>query len=806
MQDLPVGPVEPAGSGHGKVITYVPLESRSEWESEGLNVPQILGVLRRHLWLIVGISLLTLGAVAFLVSRETTLYQARALIRLKSPGGALAQALGSRTGESETGMDPMLSAIMVLESRAVLGDVVDREGLRLFSQSNEAPAGFVQDVRINLPPEQHLNLEIAFGKNALTARSRDKRVQALYGTPIEVEGVRFVVPARRPAPVSLVVVPREAAIDYIERLIDANVRIAQGRTRTDGIDIMFTSTDPRISVQVVNAVAEVYREHNASDARAEATHRREFLEQQLGENDSVLRIAQSELGGLRGRTQTYSAQQRFALEQSNLRSVEMEREELAANRRMLESLLQGLLQSQDAGSSANMSALLAAPGLAGNQVVAQLHSQLMQYQTARDEAITGSWAKAPSHPEVQRYNTLIASIEQKLIEAVQSQLSSIDAQIAMLGGLGARAAAAMGQLPSAETEEMHLMDQVETLRQIGDQLRTAYQTARIEEGVETGHVEIVYLANRAFPVDTNSSTKLMLGLVLGLVLGSAASFVREKMDNSIHHPAELDKLLGIPSLAVIPRITSPSRMGVLKRLISGKNGKDNPASSGAESFVHRLDSEAYRVLRTNLLFSPSVEILKTLIVTSAGPKEGKTTTAVNLAVAYAHQGLRVSLLDCDLRRPALAKAFGTSGNGEYGDLANVIMNDQGVEGALCPSGIEGLDVLATTTSAPNPTELLGGASMERILDELAERYDVVILDTPPVLLAADAAVLGSRVDGVLLVVRAGSTDRAAAQQALEQLAAVGARVVGGVLNDPDSAIHRYGRHYAYSHAGYPQAS
>lgn len=170
-------------------------------------------------------------------------------------------------------------------------------------------------------------------------------------------------------------------------------------------------------------------------------------------------------------------------------------------------------------------------------------------------------------------------------------------------------------------------------------------------------------------------------------------------------------------------------------------------------------------------------------------------TAVNLAAAFARQGMKVLLMECDLRRPSLGRYFDHS---RETDLGDVLFENRDWRQVIQPTKLSGLHVLLAGQSIPRAAEFLGGDEMKTLLAELSAEFDMVILDTSPLLVAADATVLGALVDGVLLVVRATRTDRGAVEQAVHQLALVGANIVGTVLNDPDGTTSRYGSYYDYS--------
>jgi len=202
-------------------------------------------------------------------------------------------------------------------------------------------------------------------------------------------------------------------------------------------------------------------------------------------------------------------------------------------------------------------------------------------------------------------------------------------------------------------------------------------------------------------------------------------------------------------------------------------------------------AEAYRTLRTNLYFSSLDRALETLVVTSAAPGDGKSTTLANLAVTMSQGEKRTILVDADLRKPSLHKLFGVSNNQ---GLTTMAVEDSALaEPPLVETGLDNLWLLPSGPLPPNPAEILGSRRMEEIITALKARADVVLFDAPPAIAVTDAAVLGTKVDGVLLVIRAGKTRREHAQRAQELLERVKVRVVGAVLNNapPDQSLGGY---------------
>lgn len=270
---------------------------------------------------------------------------------------------------------------------------------------------------------------------------------------------------------------------------------------------------------------------------------------------------------------------------------------------------------------------------------------------------------------------------------------------------------------------------------------------------------------------------LGVGLLLGLLAGVGAALLREKLDASVKTADEL----GRADLAVLAEVSRDRRRGAAAIV------RDDPL--GARS-------EAYRQLRTNLQFVSVGAVPKIIVVTSAMPGEGKSSVAGNLALSLSRAGGRVCLIDGDLRRPSIAQYFGLVGDA---GLSTLIVGRASVDDVLQPVD-SSLYAITSGAIPPNPTELLGTPAYTRLLSELRERFDTVILDAPPVLPAADAAVLAAAADGVIFVVQAGRTGREQVERALARLSQVHARVLGAVLNMVRVPV-RGRRQYSYG-SGY----
>jgi tyrosine-protein kinase Etk/Wzc len=777
-----------------------PVEGYPEVTVESGGVKDYLAIIRRQLWIVLAIVAVCLGLTSWVVLRAPDKYMANAVVRLadarramtgNAEGGSYEQVLGREA-------DVLLSQVQVLQSRQIAGDAVDRAGLRLIPTKESDYPEEITQVSITEPVRAD-TLKLAFGPTDATLTSGAQRSTAPDGQPVSAGGVTLVV-AAKPDDIEMsrfTIVSRTRAVNNLL----GNFK-AQPRPKTDIIDLQYTSNQPRYSQRVSNSMALTFQEHNASGAQQASRRRRIFLEEQMKQTDAMLQSAMSQYSAYRSGNQVFSSKEKATAQQAGIVDLDMRRADLDAQRRTYRALL---AQAQRSNGD-NLQALVASPGIAANPVIQQLYTQLTTYQERRDSFSTSGAAE--TNPDMIAVNTLITRTANGLVAAVRNQVQALDAQIDALDNLKTRSTAEIASAPRAETEETRLEQQVAAVQKMSDKLQEDHQKAKMAEAVEAGQVEIVDLAELPTdPIENGRTRKIALGLVLGLILGVGAGVVVDGMNTSIRRRDDLERILQVPGLAVIPKfIGSQTSVGRFAGVLPGKskNGTNgNRSAKRAEGLVTVHDArsssaEAYRTLRTNLIFSQSVQTLRTLVVTSPAPSEGKTTTAANLAVSFAQQGMRVLLVDCDLRRSRIHKMFNVP---REPGMTELILGQQDQESVTRETGVTGLYVLPSGVLPPNPSEMLGGERMRKTLAALSEAFDLIVLDTPPLLAASDAAILATIADGVVLVVRAGVTEAEAGQQAIAQLQSVGARVVGAVLNDPDSKLQQYGGYYNYEYAG-----
>lgn len=772
--------------------------------SRTVSMSDVLGALRRRLWVVALVTAATTAAAGYQVHTTQTTYASSAVVRLKDSRRALTGGLAGGASDQFGGrvLDPVQSQVEVLTSRSVAAEVVDTVSpLRV--RTRGFPDSLLIQVSTSAAAEGD-SLTLVFTGGDYQVRDRRSRVQAVYGDTVRMGGFRFGI-AQQPTGVTTGTVILRSRDEAVKRL-QGRVRV-RPRQNTDIIDVAYADYDSLLAQRVTQAITQVFQNSSALAAKQESVRRRKFLEHQLHQNDSLLNEARAALGAFRSRQKAYSTKVKLSTEQADLNGIELRRADMDADRRMFRDML---AQLRSGGTDREqIGAMMSAPTLASNPVVNGLYSQLTRYQSARDSLTSGRFGATARHPDVQRLDTLITDTENKMVTALSSVVASLDARISALDTLRAHNATDFPALSFSETEEARLEEQEQSARQTSSELRAEYEKARLSEAVEVGQVEIVDDASAGVAVvPVGPVRKIAFGIVLGLLLGGGLAFVLDRRDTSIRGREQVLSSLGVPELAVIPPVV-PSRSRALSARTGrqpgrGGNGRPGPGrlapgrlSEGLilASEVHSIAAEAYRLLRTNLLFSLPDGPLRTVLVTSPAPGDGKTTVAANLAIAFAHQGMRVLLVDADMRRGRVHDLFRF---GRDPGLSQVLARTVTFEAAVRPTPVTGLFVLPTGHLPDDPNELVGAESMRSMLATWAREFAIVVVDSPPVLAASDAAVMSTICDATVVVVRAGQTHEEEARQTLRQLSMVGGNVVGAVLNDPDAKIGAGSDYYYYS--------
>ncbi|MCM8770483.1 MAG: polysaccharide biosynthesis tyrosine autokinase, partial [Candidatus Omnitrophica bacterium] len=356
-----------------------------------------------------------------------------------------------------------------------------------------------------------------------------------------------------------------------------------------------------------------------------------------------------------------------------------------------------------------------------------------------------------------------------------------------------------------ELEYARLNREIEVSRKLYSMLKEKLEEARITEAQKIGDVSLVDPAFMpSSPANRGRLQAVFLGGLLGMILGLIFAFIKESIDTSIATIEDVESITKLSVLGVIPSIKDVPGEKNKAKLVDKILGYFFPKKKtrSQESYIRlvahyepkSIITESYRTIRTNLKLGPS---RKTILVTSTGPQEGKTTVLINLGIVIAQTGAKTLLVSTDLRRPSLTRTFGIKKEGvgineiisktatleeALLSVSDIILGEGGLETVMRTPGLENIWILPTGRIPINPAEILDSKEMDNLINELKSRFDVILFDSPPVLPVTDAALLASRVDGVVIVYEAGRTARDALLRAKVQLESAGGKVLGIVLN------------------------
>lgn len=630
---------------------------------------------------------------------------------------------------------------------------------------------------------------------------------ARAGTAITVtrpDGTQFAATSDAPFTVSGITIKPDAwpaATPELRLLVDTVSVIAQGirgplrvtRPQANAriVRVSWESTDPVLARDVVNAAVHAYLRRRNQTEKEQARSEVRFLRTQLAAISTQLRDAENAFESYRRQNmaidptaQTADASRRYA-------ELVAEREVTRRNRRTLAGVL---TRTEAAGSDASSWLMLAATSIATSN--ATIASLLQQLTTIDAEATRLAAWRTAADPDLRAVTRTRDSLGARLSAMAREELALLDTQAAQQDSAISTVSDVLARAPATELQYLRLAREVETTASIFTLLQTRLKEADIAEAVEQANIRLVDNAQiPRTPIGPRRTMSAVFGILAGLLLGFIIALGRELTDTVVRSRDEIAQITGFPMLASIP-----GQRRSLRRTLER-------TKSAEPRIVARHDrrsstAEAYRALRSSVTFTGATHelSLRSLLVTSAEPQDGKSTTAVNLAIVLAEQGLRVVLLDADHRRPTLHEVLSVSRKPGLTDVLSGSASDEETRRSVeLPEFAAGrLDFIPAGTPVPNPAEIAGSAAMRALIARLASEYDIVLIDTPPLSQATDAAVMGTSADAVILVTRMDRTSREAMRRAAEELRAMGAPVFGTVVIDTNDERDRYGtRYYGY---------
>lgn len=780
---------QPSGPGRSSVLalrqaqllqTAAPHDGVNEETDDSLDIRALLGIVLKHKWLLLSITLLCLTAALVKALISTPMYQASTLLQIDRSSARIL-SFNRDVDPSQDGYDfnntQLTTQIELLRSRALAEKVVD--DLNLDSSRVQAQA---------LPPR------VLGGASAPAFAGAADSMRSDNGTAAAAPQAGKS-PAGEPSGPGMLADLKNRLIDGYEKLGNPSVtdkqvlgREAVVRSLMGSVTIVpvrnsrlvrinAISADPAKAARVANAMAQGFIAMSAERRLESSAYARNFLEDQikvmkarLEESERTLNTYAKANSILTLDSKTNVVNQTFTDFATELSRVEMERQKIEA-------------QYNELARNPENSA----------QVLANLTIQAYKEQKAKLQAeyVVNLGVYKAEFPKMVQARAQIADLDTHIKAEVAAVLASVKAQFDALkhqeDQVRARVQDTRRDVLVAQDRgvDMSLLKrELDTNRQLYDNLLQRLKEVGVTSSLATNNISVADAATTPlFPFKPNLLTSGGIGMTVGLMLGLGLIFMREQLDDSIKHPDEVERNYGLPLLGIIPQVKKKQTRAMAQLTV------DDPRSTFAE---------AYRSMRTALQFSTAEGAPKRLLVTSSVQGEGKSTTALALAINFAQLGKRVLLLDADMRNPTVHEALGLDNDR---GLSNFLTSEGPRESLIRATSIANLSVMTAGPLPPSPVDLLMGPKLLRLLDRAEEMgFDQVVIDSPPILGIADAIVLGNQIQNILFVMRAGATRRSSIKDALRRLHTGGLLPLGVALTQAASlhtAYEGYEGYYGY---------
>ena len=560
--------------------------------------------------------------------------------------------------------------------------------------------------------------------------------------------------------------------------------------RTRIVEIHYSHPDPRLAAQIVNALINTYIEENFKTKFESTMQTSDWLSGQLADLAMKVETSQEKLVRYQKEHEILGIDEKQNIVTTKLDELNKELTAAEGDRMQKESAYR-LASAGDPEIFAKEE-----PSSLINQLRTQESDLKMKYAEATTQF--GS-----SYPKVMQLGNQLKQLEasiqaedKRIASRVQNDYLSALQREKLLGAALDVQKQEANHLNESAIEYNLLKRDADSNRQLYEGLLQKLKEAGVSAGLRSSNIRIVDLARvPTSPSAPNIPRNIVLGLALGLFGGVGLAFVLEGLDNTVRTPEEAQIISALPSLGIIPlstKLMAKNRNNGHRRLTLSSRPSESADSLELVTFARPKSelSESYRALRTSILLSSLGSPPKVILVTSALPQEGKTTTSINCAIVLAQRGGRVLLVDADLRRPGIHKALGlrnTSG------LSRLMTGGDRPEDAIVSTEIPNLFVLTAGPPPPQPAELLGSPLMKDFLARWRKEFDHIVIDTPPALSVTDAVLLSVEADSVLIVLRSGQTTKAALRRVRDLLSHVNARITGIVVNAFD--LHSGGSYY-----------
>ena len=753
FENLPAGPAGPAGPTTALQLrqqsymlqTGLARPDAAEEADDSLSVKDVLLVLAKHKWLLMAAMMLCTAVAVLQALTTTPVYQATVLLQIDRPPARIVQFNKDVDAQQEDDFLSQQTNIELLQSRSLAERVIDDLQLdpsRGRLSGTEPGAKVIAAPEAATPPGGWLGNVLAgyrrLGKPSVNDRQylgREALVGGFMGA-LKVEPVR-------------------------------NSRL---------IKVRVTDTNAAQAARIANAIVQNFINTSVERRGQSSVYAKSFLEDQL--KSTKAKLEQSE------RTLNAYAKSNSILTFDEKTNV--------INQTYTEySSAVGKVEQDRLKAEALYNAVASDPESA-SQVLESKTVQAYKEQRAKVETeyLTNLAVYKPEYPKMVQLKSQISELDKRIKSEVLAVLASVKSQYEAAKKQEDQVRARLQDtrkevlLSQDKSVELNLLKrELDTNRQLYDGLLQRLKEVGVTSGVNSNNMSVVDEARTPlFPISPNLLKNAGSGLLAGLLLGLVFVFIREKMDDSIKHADEIEAKFGLPLLGVVPQTKKKLVQGRALALLT----VEDPRSTFAE---------AYRSMRTALQFSTAEGTPRRLMVTSSVQAEGKSTTALALAINLSQLGQRVLLIDADMRNPSLHKMLERSNDS---GLSSYLSGEAQREAFIQKTNIFNLAVLTAGPHPPSPVDLLMGPRLLELLDRAeAMGFEKIVIDAPPVLGIADAIVLGNQVQNILFVLKAGDTRLSSIRDAMRRLRLGGLMPLGGVLTSATLNQAQYGYYGAY---------
>ena len=574
--------------------------------------------------------------------------------------------------------------------------------------------------------------------------------------------------------------------DALAAMVLGQVKVAPVK-ESRAAQIQVTDLDPKRAALVANAFAEAYIAHNL-DRKLEGTRSAEtFLGDQVVNLSQRLTDTENDLFQYRKKKKllALSLDDKLSITSKNIQDLNARITALKAQRVELEAQIDII----DATKTLEEQETI--PQVRASTVVSGLRKQLLD---TNGKLVELQERYGEKHPKVANLSAALRDLRReyrseisKVKAAVHREYQAVVQQEQALTKWMNREKAAAIDFSQVENEYRPMVREFENTQRLHSMV-----TQRLKETGLTGlnRTNNVWIMDAAkpptVPIKPRMVVNVAIGVMLGLLLGVLTAFGLELLDNTLKSQEDIERVAGVPAIGILPALDPKASKRAARE---GLGDRDlwvykQPQSSAAE---------CARAIRTNLMFMSADQPLQTFVITSPGPREGKTTCAISLAIAMAQAGGKVLLADTDMRRPRIHKSFGLK---NHRGISSFVVGETPLDQAIQETEVPNLDFLNCGPPPPNPADLIHTRKFHDMVEDLKSRYDKIIFDSPPTSAVTDPAILGNMADGIILVVRSHKTSRDGARHARRQLTDAKARMLGVIINEVQFSSASYGYYYA----------